>query len=102
MAVYVDDMHLTPMGQFGRMKMCHMLADSTEELLAMADRIGVARRWLQDAGTPREHFDIATSKRQLAVSAGAVEITMREAAEITRRRRATPDAPALDKPERRG
>ena len=74
MSVYVDDMK----ADFGRMKMCHMIADSTEELLAMADRIGVARKWLQDAGTPREHFDIALSKRALALGAGARSITMRE------------------------
>jgi len=91
MTVYVDDMHLTPMGRFGRMKMCHMIADSTDELLAMADRIGVSRRWIQAKGTAREHFDIAMSKRKLAVAAGAVEITMREAAEITRRRRTDRD-----------
>ena len=51
MTVYVDDMHLHPMGQLGRMKMCHMIADSTEELLAMADQIGVDRRWLQKRGS---------------------------------------------------
>lgn len=70
MAVYVDDMR----APLGRMVMCHMLADTTEELLAMADRIGVARRWLQKAGTPHEHFDIALSKRALAVRYGAEEI----------------------------
>lgn len=87
MAVYVDDMHNSSMGQYGRMKMCHMIADSSEELLAMADRIGVARKWLQHAGTHREHFDIAMSKRKLAVEAGAKEITMRELARITMSRR---------------
>ncbi|MEN6605894.1 MAG: DUF4031 domain-containing protein [Bryobacteraceae bacterium] len=71
MAVYVDDMQ----APFGRMVMCHMSADSTDELLAMADRIGVARRWLQYPGTDREHFDICLSKRVLAVKAGAVETT---------------------------
>lgn len=86
MTVYVDNMHLSPMGRFGRMKMCHMIADSTDELLAMADRIGVARRWLQKAGSPYEHFDIAMSKRVLAVRFGAVEITMRELAGKTRAR----------------
>ncbi|QDP53926.1 MAG: hypothetical protein GOVbin2937_3 [Prokaryotic dsDNA virus sp.] len=83
MAVYVDNMQ----AQFGRMKMCHMIADSTEELLAMADRIGVARKWIQSAGTAREHFDIAMSKRALAVEAGAVEVTMKELARMTRARR---------------
>lgn len=86
--VVIDDMHLTPMGRFGRMKMCHMLADTDEELLVMAERIGVARRWHQYPGQhPRSHFDIAMSKRALAVAAGAVEITMRQTGHITMRRR---------------
>lgn len=74
MAVFVDDMR----APYGRMLMCHMGADTTEELLAMADRIGVARKWIQYAGTWREHFDVALSKRALAVAAGAVEVTQRE------------------------
>lgn len=78
MSVYVDDMYKYPLGQFGRMKMSHMAADSTAELLAMADRIGVARKWLQHPDTDREHFDIALSKRALAVKAGAIEVGMRE------------------------
>lgn len=71
MSVYVDNMRAS----FGRMKMCHMIADTREELFAMADRIGVDRKWVQDAGTYREHFDIALGKRRLAVAAGAVEVT---------------------------
>ncbi|WP_139804442.1 DUF4031 domain-containing protein [Pseudomonas aeruginosa] len=67
MAVYVDDMNAT----FGRMKMCHMLADTTEELLAMADKIGVQRKWIQHAGTIKEHFDICLSKKSAALAAGA-------------------------------
>ena len=70
MAVYVDDMN----APFGRMLMCHLIADTTDELLAMVDRIGVHRRWIQDAGTKREHFDIALSKKRLALAAGAIEI----------------------------
>lgn len=84
MAVYVDDMRAS----FGRMVMCHMLADTTEELLAMADRIGVQRKWLQCAGTPKEHFDIALSKRALAVKAGAVEIGKARLVEIVKTKRA--------------
>ena len=83
MAVYVDDMQ----APFGRMKMCHMVADSTEELLAMADRIGVARRWLQKAGTWQEHFDIALSKRRLAVEAGAIEVSRIDLGRLLRARR---------------
>ncbi|OAO02681.1 DUF4031 domain-containing protein [Roseovarius indicus] len=87
MTVYVDDMHKSPMGRFGRMKMSHMIADTTEELLTIADRIGVARKWIQKRGTPDEHFDIALSKRQMAVAAGAVEISMKEFAQICMARR---------------
>lgn len=77
MTVYVDNMR----AKFGRMVMCHMAADTLDELLAMADRIGVARKWLQQP--PKAswvHFDIALSMRAKAVAAGAVEITAREMA----------------------
>lgn len=83
MSVYLDDMAAS----FGRMRMCHMLADSTEELLAMADRIGVQRKWIQKAGTPYEHFDICRSKRKLAVEAGAVEVTSREIVAVFNRKK---------------
>lgn len=84
MTVYVDDMK----ADFGRMKMCHMSADSTEELLRMADAIGVARKWLQYPGTFKEHFDIALSKRELAVMLGAQEITWRQMGEMVFARKA--------------
>ena len=76
MSVYVDNMAAS----FGRMVMCHCIADSTEELLEMMDRIGVQRKWIQKPGTPNEHFDICRSKRRLAVELGAVEISQRELA----------------------
>lgn len=74
MTIYVDDMY----ARFRRMKMCHMIADSQEELLEMADTIGVARQWIQDEGTYQEHFDVCMSARRQAVAAGAVEITLGE------------------------
>jgi hypothetical protein len=72
--VYVDNFNAS----FGRMIMCHMIADTTEELLAMVDKIGVQRKWIQDAGTYNEHFDISLGKKKLAIEAGAKEITMME------------------------
>lgn len=89
MTVYVDDMHLSPAGQLGRMKMSHLLADSEEELHAMADRIGVARRWHQAPPRHDSHYDIAKSKRTQALAAGAIAITWRQASAMTLRRRAT-------------
>jgi Protein of unknown function (DUF4031) len=69
MSVFVDDAQ----HQFGRMIMCHMWADTLDELLAMADTIGVQRKWLQQP--PKAswvHFDIALSKKALAIKSGAI------------------------------
>lgn len=63
-----------------------MIVDSREELFAMADRIGVARHHYQDfekASFP--HFDIAKSKRALAILAGAREVGRHELVDIMRR-----------------
>lgn len=74
MTVYVDD----AVHPFGRMLMCHMASPDLDELHAMADQIGVARKWFQDPRTmtkvSRPHYDIAKSKRALAIAAGAVAI----------------------------
>lgn len=94
MSVYVDNMQ----AQLGRMVMSHMLADTTEELLTMADTIGLNRRHIQHAGTPKEHFDVSRSKRAQAVAAGAIEITGREVAALLARKRQEPPQPAV--PER--
>lgn len=79
MSVYVDDMR----AKFGRMIMCHMVADTTEELLAMADKIGVQRKWIQHAGSPKEHFDICLQMKSRAMDLGAKAITQRDLAQIT-------------------
>jgi hypothetical protein len=77
MAVYVDDVR----HRFGRMVMCHMWADTLDELMAMADRIGVQRKWLQghpELSLPRfrkaswVHFDISLGMKAKALAAGAV------------------------------
>lgn len=73
MTVYVD----APVHTFGRMVMCHMVSPSLDELHAMAEMIGVQRKWFQDPRKPKisvPHYDVAKSKRALAVAAGAKEI----------------------------
>ena len=85
-SVYVDNLALG----YRRMSMAHMIADTSEELLEMADRIGVDRKWIQFPGTTREHFDICKSKRALAISHGAFMIGSRELVQRLRSRNDTP------------
>ena len=77
MAVYVDDVRHS----YGRMVMCHMWADTEEELLAMADDIGVKRKWVQGHPTLSHakhkeaswvHFDISLGMKQRALALGAI------------------------------
>ena len=91
--VYVDDMR----ANYGRMIMCHMLADSDEELHAMAAKIGVARKWWQSPEkTSGSHYDIALSKKSLAIQYGAIQITWKQAGSMNFRRKITGE---LGKPE---
>lgn len=60
--VYIDNFNAPYRG----MIMCNMIADTTEELLQMVDKIGVNKKWIQDAGTYNEHFDICQSKKAKA------------------------------------
>ena len=69
MTVYVDDVR----HKFRHMTMCHLWADTLPELLAMARRIGVQPKWLQQP--PKAswvHFDISLGKKELARKYGAV------------------------------
>lgn len=69
MTVYVDDVR----HRYGQMIMCHMWADSLDELLQMADRIGMNWRWLQQP--PKAswvHFDVSLALKAKAIAEGAV------------------------------
>jgi hypothetical protein len=83
MTVYVDTMK----APYGRMIMCHMIADTTEELHVMADKIGINRKWFQaqSLGHTLSHYDICQSKRHLALKFGAVEIDRKQLVEIIRK-----------------
>lgn len=75
MTVYVDDMR----APYGRYIMCHCWADTRDELFAMMQTIGVQLKWFQRPASTCdvafgmeaswEHFDIAWSKRALAIKA---------------------------------
>ena len=76
MTVYIDDAFIP----YGRMKMCHMVADSEEELHEMADKIGMKRKWFQEGKVP--HYDVSKGKRELAIELGVTEITTKELVEM--------------------
>jgi len=67
--VYVDNARIP----FRTWIMCHMFADSEEELHAMAQRLGLRKAWFQ-RGSTLAHYDVALSKRRRAVELGAVEV----------------------------
>lgn len=74
MPVYVDKAR----NSFGRMVMCHMIADSFPELHEIAKAIGMKREWFQPLSFP--HYDVSLSRRKTAVSLGAIEISRQEIA----------------------
>lgn len=74
MSVYVGTIEYS----YGRMKMFHMATDGDEtELHAMADKIGIKRKWFQNKPN-RPHYDICKSKKALALSLGVCEVNDRE------------------------
>lgn len=88
MGVYIDDYQRRH--QVGRLNAIwsHLMADTTEELLAFAAALGLNPRWIQKAGTALEHFDVTEPKRDQALRLGAVPIRYgHEGAALTRSKR---------------
>ncbi len=81
MTAYVDDMGLQATVQNGDQqvtgKWCHLFADTHEELMAVAEKAGLNPKWIQDAGTPDEHFDVTGKKIPAVVKAGAQPVSWR-------------------------
>lgn len=68
------------------MKMCHMVADTLDELHAMADKIGIRREWFQE-NSSLPHYDVSLSRRTIAVQFGAIEIDRYRLVELIRKHR---------------
>ncbi|MDA8376105.1 MAG: DUF4031 domain-containing protein [Planctomycetia bacterium] len=67
MTVYVDNEQIQWRGNLW----CHMVADTLPELHEFAQKLGLRRSWFQDHGQ-YWHYDITVSKRNMALSLGAV------------------------------
>jgi hypothetical protein len=84
MSVYVDKAR----NGYRNMVMCHMIADTFDELHTMAETIGVERRWFQPSPPYSfPHYDIALTKRKLAIQNGAIECERKTFGEYMRRMR---------------
>lgn len=81
MSVYVDE----SINKYGRMMMCHMMADTPVELHRMAEKIRVDRKWAQRSRTGVLHYDICQSKRAQAIRHGAIEVDRKFVGEFIKR-----------------
>jgi len=73
MTVYVDNTN----HKFRNMRMCHMVADTLEELHEMAEQLKLPKTAFQ--GLHRiKHYDICKSMRQKALQLGAKPITTKQ------------------------
>jgi hypothetical protein len=90
MACYVDSLRDYPDAGLRHTRFCHLLADTREELHAMADALGVPRRYFQDHPW-RWHHDLPEPLRARAVALGAQEVTMHEVGALLKRRKAQMD-----------
>jgi hypothetical protein len=86
MTCYVDTVRHYPGAGLRFDEFCHLLADSPEELHAMADQIGMPRRFFQDHPW-RWHYDLPAHLRAEAVGRGAEELTLHEVGALLRERR---------------
>ena len=87
MSCYVDTVRSYPTAGLRFTEFCHLLADERDELHAMADRLGMPRRFFQDHPW-RWHYDLPSHLRPEAVRFGAIEIELRAVGRLLRDRRA--------------
>lgn len=87
MACYVDTVREYPEAGLRYSRFCHLLADTRDELAAMAEALGVPHRYFQDHPW-RWHHDLPEHLRARAIELGAREVTMHEVGALLRRRKA--------------
>lgn len=83
MGVYVDNSR----HRYRHMVMCHMVADSLEELHEMAHKIGCRPEWFQakpHAERPHPHFDLPVFRKERAIALGAQPISQKESVRVLR------------------
>lgn len=82
MSVYVDHARIP----FRRMLMSHMVADSLDELHAMARSLDLKPEWFQ--GPPCDpHYDVCEATRGKAITLGAIPVSGRQIIDVIRRHR---------------
>ena len=82
--LYVDKAKIP----YHRMKMSHLIADSTDELAQAARDLQIGPRHINKRGKAEEHLDICQYKKVMAIkSLGAIEVSDRELVKKIRAKR---------------
>jgi hypothetical protein len=86
LTVYVDDWRQRAIIRQREDRWSHLLADDPVELHAMAARLGIPPRGYQRhrRSAALNHYDLPESLRLRAIELGAVAVTWRELARLTR------------------
>jgi len=88
MPIYVDPLfNCAKSDKWPYSQACHMTADTTEELHAFAEKLGLKRSWFQchHKNVAMHHYDLTPNKRRQAVRLGAKEITWEERADLVKK-----------------
>lgn len=93
MSVYVDDLvpnvstdpRARRVGARHGHEWCHLWADTREELLAFAKRLGMRPAWIQSSRRGLIHFDLVPPRRAAAIRLGAIPLDRHAAVECQRR-----------------
>lgn len=86
MTCYVDTVRHYPEAGLRFTDFCHLLADTPDELHAMAQALGLPRRIYQDHPW-RWHYDLPAHLRDAAIALGAQSIEMHAVGALLKARR---------------